>query len=431
MPRQLNQIDTSIEIVTPENISFQYEVAGPFRRLPAFIIDFAVRLMIIALAVIAISFLVGFVGTIVTYLIAYFVLEWFYGAVLETYWNGQTIGKRLTRIRVLTVDGQPINGLQAMLRNLMRLADMMPLIPLSVLGDETPGVFVSCFVGLSFSLMSKRYQRLGDLVCGTIVVVEERRILLAADYAKDKTIVACAAALPANLQLSRRASKALATYAERRKYLSPSRRIEIASYFVEPIIQRFGLPTDADYDLIMRAMYYRTYVSQLQTEDDLGDYASKLESSFAPTAPFVSTDNQDEPNVGGQNVSINSDARQHRRRNNIENAATQTYGNFNEDCSNHCETTYPVAGIGSPVFEIRRQATPSIASGRSSSICFFVSIRVCGPRASRCESATTEHDSVSSPIGWPISQSTVSNAWIRFSSMVKNASARRSSDDLS
>ena len=32
-------IDSIIQVVTPENIAFEYRIAGPFRRLPAFLID--------------------------------------------------------------------------------------------------------------------------------------------------------------------------------------------------------------------------------------------------------------------------------------------------------------------------------------------------------------------------------------------------------
>ena len=43
MQTDVKQLDTQIEIVTPENIAFRYRVAGPFRRLPAYLIDLAVR----------------------------------------------------------------------------------------------------------------------------------------------------------------------------------------------------------------------------------------------------------------------------------------------------------------------------------------------------------------------------------------------------
>ena len=52
-----------------------------------------------------------------------FVLDWFYGGFFETFLNGQTPGKMACSLRVLTDRDQPINGLQAVLRNLIRTAD--------------------------------------------------------------------------------------------------------------------------------------------------------------------------------------------------------------------------------------------------------------------------------------------------------------------
>ena len=43
------QIDSTIDVVTPENIAFQYQAAGPFRRLPAYLIDFLIRLAVVVL----------------------------------------------------------------------------------------------------------------------------------------------------------------------------------------------------------------------------------------------------------------------------------------------------------------------------------------------------------------------------------------------
>ena len=57
-----------------------------------------------------------------------FVLEWFYGGLFESLWNGQTPGKRLMGLRVLTTEGQPINGMQAVMRNLLRYADIFPFL---------------------------------------------------------------------------------------------------------------------------------------------------------------------------------------------------------------------------------------------------------------------------------------------------------------
>lgn len=43
----LQALDTTIAVVTPENIAFDYQLAGPFRRLPAYLIDVAVRWLLI------------------------------------------------------------------------------------------------------------------------------------------------------------------------------------------------------------------------------------------------------------------------------------------------------------------------------------------------------------------------------------------------
>ena len=56
-------------------------------------------------------------------------------ALFESQWNGQTPGKRVFGLRVLSVDGRPINGLQAVLRNILRAVDMMPLVPLLAVSE--------------------------------------------------------------------------------------------------------------------------------------------------------------------------------------------------------------------------------------------------------------------------------------------------------
>lgn len=268
MPRIEPQLDTTIDIITPENISFQYEVAGPFRRVPAFLLDLGIRIAIVFSLVLMLGLLnASQVVVIVTVFLTYFVLEWFYGGVLETYWNGQTIGKRMMGIRVLSVDGQPINGLQGMMRNILRLADLMPLIPASAFGDGWYFPIPTGMIGLVVPLLNPRFQRLGDLVCGTIVIVEEKsRLLVAADF-KDARVKQLAVQLPAGVQLSRKTSQALATYVERRRYLSAARLAEIAAHLAKPLMPRFGLPADTNYDLFVCALYYRTFVVQKHDAD--------------------------------------------------------------------------------------------------------------------------------------------------------------------
>src|SRR4051794_35900023 len=158
MPQQDPPLDATIRVVTPENIAFEYRLAGPFRRLPAFVLDTCVRMGVLIGMAIVLGLTVGFASpglAAFLFLVSYFLVGWFYGVLFETFMNGQTPGKHVVGLRVLTDTGQPINGMQATLRNLLRAADLF--LPLA---------------GLLVTTLNRKYQRLGDLVAGTIVVVE-------------------------------------------------------------------------------------------------------------------------------------------------------------------------------------------------------------------------------------------------------------------
>lgn len=272
MPNRDRPIDATIDIVTPENISFQYRVAGPYRRLPAFAIDLLLRFgvwfaFIFAFSMIGIMRLIDGALAIVVLLLLLFVMEWLYGGLLETFWNGQTVGKRVMGIRVLSTDGQPINGLQAVLRNILRFADMMPLIPLAALSDEPSAIAIPTFViGLVVPLLNSRFQRLGDLVCGTMVVIEEKSFLLDAAQLEDPRVAQLAAELPPAFTVTQTMARALASYVDRRQLFSPPRRREIARHVGEPLVARFGLPADTSYDLLLCALYHRTFLAQRNDE---------------------------------------------------------------------------------------------------------------------------------------------------------------------
>lgn len=257
MPKQ-DKLDSIIRVVTPENIGFEYRLAGPFRRLPAFLIDFAI------VAAINIAIFVIFVLTVAwtggmgafAMLVTWFAVFWFFGGICETLLNGQTPGKWLLGLRTLTYEGQPISALQAIFRNLMRAADLiMPLL------------------GLAVMMFNRRFQRLGDLVAGTIVVVEERHWLTGVAKLDDPRAIQLAAYLPPNYVVSRSLAKALATYVERRKFFSPPRRKEVAKHLAEPLLAKFGLPTDTSYDLLLCSLFYRTFIA------DRGDDEKQLEAA--------------------------------------------------------------------------------------------------------------------------------------------------------
>src|SRR5438445_13391463 len=83
------------------------------------------------------------------------VLIWGYFILLEWLWNGQTIGKRAYKLRVINEDGSPARFTQVLIRNLLRLVDFLP-------GFYGLGVLVI--------VISPKSQRLGHLAAGTYVV---------------------------------------------------------------------------------------------------------------------------------------------------------------------------------------------------------------------------------------------------------------------
>lgn len=150
-------LDTSLVLVSPENIAFEYRLAGPAPRPLAFLID----LLLLGLLALGAGLVFGFVGQgslAGFYLAGLFFLWWGGNAAVEVLANGQTPGKRALGIRVVSHDGLSINVSQSILRNLLRAVDLAPPF----------------FPGVVSMVVTPRLQRLGDLASGTIVVVDRR-----------------------------------------------------------------------------------------------------------------------------------------------------------------------------------------------------------------------------------------------------------------
>src|SRR4051812_13513881 len=110
MPPPEPPLDATIRVITPENIAFEYRLAGPFRRLPAMILDTCFCIAIIIAICIAAALALGFASpglAMFVILVSWFGLRWFYGVAFETFMNGQTPGKYIVGLRVLTDSGQP------------------------------------------------------------------------------------------------------------------------------------------------------------------------------------------------------------------------------------------------------------------------------------------------------------------------------------
>lgn len=147
----------ALVIRLPEGVDFSLPLAGPLSRFYALAIDVLVYYAICSLLgkVFVLFGLVSQDLARASMLLAYFVVPIAYGIACEWLWRGQTIGKRLLRLRVMDATGLRLRFSQVMMRNLLRAVDVLPAFYL--LGGAT-------------CLLSRRGQRLGDLAAGTVVV---------------------------------------------------------------------------------------------------------------------------------------------------------------------------------------------------------------------------------------------------------------------
>ncbi len=152
---------SALVIETPEGVAFSYQLATPAVRAFAWGLD----AMVLAGASYLITQFAGVVRLISPDLaaavgtVSFFLFSIAYGILCEWHWRGQTIGKRLFRLRVIDAHGLRLRVSQVVLRNLMRVFDALPVLYLA---------------GAAACFFSRNLQRLGDLVANTVVVRERR-----------------------------------------------------------------------------------------------------------------------------------------------------------------------------------------------------------------------------------------------------------------
>lgn len=272
------KLDCSTKVVTPENIEFEYSLAGPFQRLPAYLLDLVIWNVLFFGLVMLLSAASGFLGlaglgavVIFLILVAYFFVSWFYGIFFEVFYDGRTPGKMLCKLRVISMDGRPINGLQAGLRNLLRVADVNVMLSLQMFSNEAPPVYLfpTMIVGLVSMLLTSRMQRIGDLAAGTMVISEQPRYSPWNIQPDDARAFGLAELIPPTFEVSSSLAQAIGLYMENRHRLGVGRREEVAAWIARPLVKSFELLPNTGNDLLLCAMYVRIFLSDQQQQDGL------------------------------------------------------------------------------------------------------------------------------------------------------------------
>jgi uncharacterized RDD family membrane protein YckC len=244
-------LDTDVAIETPEHIVFHYRLAGPARRGLAYLLDllFCYGIVFILLLLVVLAFFGDTTSGDLSsgakagrglILLALFAAQWLWFVVWEAT-QGQSPGKKLTGVRVVAENGRPIGWRAAALRNLLRAADALP---------------TGYLVGLASMAVSSRFQRLGDLVAGTIVVVPGNAGAASpielSPPARPKEL----ATLPEDVALDADEREAIELFLRRRHTLGRAREEELANMIAGPIAARLGF-RHADPSRLLAIVYDR------------------------------------------------------------------------------------------------------------------------------------------------------------------------------
>jgi len=177
MPKVLVEAEETLIIETPERVPLAFSLASIGNRFLAVTIDHAIQFFVLILIYFLFTGIAGGAGsmeqafgptleqmpkwTIALMILILFLVFASYFIFFEWFWNGQTPGKKMMKLRVIREDGRPITLWEAVARNLLRIF------------DAVPGFVIPIYsIGLIVIFMSGRDQRVGDIFAGTVVIRE-------------------------------------------------------------------------------------------------------------------------------------------------------------------------------------------------------------------------------------------------------------------
>lgn len=247
-----------VSLSTPESVELEFTLAGIGNRTLALVFDYSILgALLVVFWILWGTFSLGLLsylnsGTFnyasapiwllaIALLINFFIFAGYF-TFFEVLWQGQTPGKRFTKIRVIRDNGRPIGLAQAALRSLLRPIDDF------------------CFIGVFFILLGKQEKRLGDWAAGTLVIQEERgdrkAALMISESAKQLAIelpklAALSQLLPDDFAVVR-------TYLQRRHTMDARARNDLSLNLARQLRTLIGLetiPPNTTADQFLEAVY--------------------------------------------------------------------------------------------------------------------------------------------------------------------------------
>ena len=231
-------------MLTPERVSLEYDIAGIGSRGAAAIVDTLIQA--IALTVLSIAqlsaaaimssplglgaplgrggtaLLVGLFALVILVVTSGYFMFW------EIMWSGQTPGKRLVGVRIIRENGYPLRPVDAVVRNLLRIVDWLPLF---------------YGVGVMVMLLNGRARRLGDFASGTIAV-RERAPLMPTAVVRE----------PAGRALAPVDATLVRDFLARRVGMHPRARADLAHRMATVLAERNGMTVEDDAEAFLESL---------------------------------------------------------------------------------------------------------------------------------------------------------------------------------
>jgi uncharacterized RDD family membrane protein YckC len=234
---QVSFVD-KLTIETPEQTALDFAVAGIGSRFIALALDTLIQ--------IAVGLIVGVGGGFsiaglskywpdspmwgaALLVLFYFLLYFGYFAAFEIIWNGQTPGKRWTKIRVIKDSGRPLTPAESIGRNLMRIVDWMPSL---------------YAVGVLSAILTKENKRLGDLLVGSLVVRESSLADIRPVWHPEQDLRFSGLAPLGSLRLTAEDCALIDSFLNRRFDLEPNVRFRMAEDILRRLKPQLTLPVE-------------------------------------------------------------------------------------------------------------------------------------------------------------------------------------------
>ena len=146
-------LDRTYDIARPGGVELRLPLAGLAPRSLAWLFDAAIK----STGLGVVSIVLGMLGDLGlgSFFLVWLLSSCFYNVLFEVFYHGATPGKRYVGLAVMNLDGTPVGWSGSLIRNLIRAMDVLP----------------GCYAfGCISVLVSGKFQRVGDLAAGTVVV---------------------------------------------------------------------------------------------------------------------------------------------------------------------------------------------------------------------------------------------------------------------